>query len=78
MSADQHPRPDFVKRARDALVSVQTILPANFDVDEGPCVVCGGQLDTGWECNDCGADHFPAVHILLSKKRRLGEKPKCP
>ena len=40
--------------------------PADFDVDEGPCLVCGGQLDTGWECNDCGADHINGVRLIIS------------
>lgn len=23
------------------------------------CPECGGELDTGWECNDCGFDAMP-------------------
>lgn len=23
------------------------------------CPECGGELDTGWECNDCGFDARP-------------------
>lgn len=26
--------------------------------DQCPCVDCDGDLDTGWECNDCGFDAF--------------------
>lgn len=39
--------------------------PADFDVDDGDCLVCGGDLDTGWECNDCGADHYDGVRLLI-------------
>ena len=27
-----------------------------FLISEGKCPECGGELDTGWECNDCGRD----------------------
>jgi rubredoxin len=31
-------------------------------VDKEKCPKCGGGLDTGWECNDCGFDaHFFAT-----------------
>lgn len=26
------------------------------EVKQDRCPECGGELDTGWECNDCGAD----------------------
>jgi hypothetical protein len=45
-------------------------LPKDYDVDEGSCVKCGGQLDTGWECNDCGADHMFAVHRLIKEREK--------
>jgi len=38
---------------------------ATFDADDGSCLCCGGSLDTGWACNDCGADHFLGVQLLL-------------
>ena len=41
--------------------------PLDFDVDDGVCLVCGGELDTGWECVDCGADHRPGVQLLTLK-----------
>ena len=25
------------------------------------CPKCGGELDTGWECNNCGADCRPLI-----------------
>lgn len=25
------------------------------------CPECGGELDTGWECNDCGFDAKPEL-----------------
>lgn len=25
------------------------------------CPECGGELDTGWECNSCGFDALPLV-----------------
>jgi methionyl-tRNA synthetase len=27
------------------------------------CPKCGGELDTGWECNDCGHDARPDMPI---------------
>lgn len=30
-------------------------------VKEDVCPKCGGALDTGWECNDCGYDAMWAV-----------------
>jgi hypothetical protein len=27
-----------------------------FPLPDEKCLVCGGELDTGWECNDCGWD----------------------
>ncbi len=49
------------------LQDVVVVVPPDFDTEDGPCVICGGELDTGWECNDCGADHRPAVMMLLSR-----------
>jgi tRNA(Ile2) C34 agmatinyltransferase TiaS len=28
-------------------------------VDQDRCPECGGELDTGWECMDCGYDAQP-------------------
>jgi hypothetical protein len=28
---------------------------------EDSCPKCLGELDTGWECNDCGFDAMPLV-----------------
>jgi hypothetical protein len=37
---------------------------------EDICPLCQGELDTGFECNDCGADHEPSLdhlyHYLLN------------
>lgn len=30
-------------------------------IDEDTCPECGGELDTGWECNDCGFDCRPEI-----------------
>jgi len=30
-------------------------------VKQDICPQCGGELDTGWECNDCGFDAHPEV-----------------
>lgn len=30
-------------------------------VKEDICPKCGGSLDTGWECNKCGADCRPLI-----------------
>lgn len=26
--------------------------------ENGKCLTCGGELDTGWECTECGADNM--------------------
>jgi Zn ribbon nucleic-acid-binding protein len=31
------------------------------------CPECGGELDTGWECNDCGFDAMPEAKQLPPK-----------
>lgn len=35
----------------------------SLNQEEPKCLKCGGFLDTGWECNDCGWDgidwYFP-------------------
>lgn len=31
-------------------------------VDDDKCPKCGGELDTGWECNDCGYDAAWVAH----------------
>lgn len=31
------------------------------DGDDVPCVKCGGVLDTGLECTECGHDNYEAV-----------------
>lgn len=28
------------------------------------CPECGGELDTGWECNDCGFDARPEMQLM--------------
>lgn len=43
------------------------------------CPFCRGSLDTGWECNDCGADlrehAYPWWQRLINKARmRVGLK----
>lgn len=56
------------QRTRNANV-VMTGFPAGFDPDadsdEQICTECGGELDTGWECNGCGLDfgHLMSLHI---------------
>lgn len=30
--------------------------------DDERCPECGGPLDTGWECNDCGFDAMPEAY----------------
>ena len=39
------------------------------------CATCGGSLDTGWECNDCGLDWmawaYPWWQRLMDKIRKF-------
>lgn len=39
--------------------------PLDFDIEEDPCLVCDGELDSGWICMNCGADHFEGVMLLI-------------
>lgn len=34
------------------------------------CPECGGCLDTGWECNDCGYDAKPEATSIPPRSRR--------
>lgn len=34
------------------------------DVSQDRCPECGGELDTGWECNDCGYDARPIARSI--------------
>lgn len=45
------------------------ILPKKFDPQTSNCTVCGGTLQTGWECGRCGADHWPAVERMLKRQK---------
>lgn len=36
------------------------------------CPYCSGDLDTGWECNDCGADWMP-IERLQAVVKSQGE-----
>lgn len=38
-------------------------------VNEDICPECGGDLDTGWECNDCGYDAKPEAYTDLDRAR---------
>jgi hypothetical protein len=49
-----------------------SILPPSFNTNSDGCVLCGHTLDVRWECTGCGADHFPAVQLLI-KKRGAGK-----
>tara|TARA_R110000764_G_scaffold203005_1_gene288260 strand:+ start:510 stop:944 length:435 start_codon:yes stop_codon:yes gene_type:complete len=54
----------------DAKGEVPIPFPADFDTEEGECLACGGSLDTGWECNDCGADHYQGVKLLSDTRNQ--------
>lgn len=43
--------------------------PAERKVSQDICPKCGGELDTGWECNDCG---FDAIGLALSHAHSRG------
>lgn len=45
-------------------------------IDQDICPECGGSLDTGWECNDCGFDAKPeADRMPHIKDPRNGSAP---
>jgi len=33
-------------------------------IEQDICPMCLGELDTGWECNECGYDAMPLVKGL--------------
>lgn len=44
------------------------------------CPQCGGELDTGWECNDCGYDAMNEAYPpdARAREKRLAEKERKP
>ena len=43
-----------------------------FIIAEDCCPECGGELDTGFECNRCGFDAMPECKNIDIEKRRKG------
>lgn len=43
-------------------------------VDQEQCPECGGALDTGWECNDCGFDAQWIAYPQSERERDKGIK----
>lgn len=39
-------------------------------VSENRCPMCLGELDTGWECNECGYDAQPWIKTRLAENER--------
>lgn len=39
-------------------------------VADNKCPVCGGELDTGWECNGCGKDCQPLIRMVNDELKR--------
>ena len=35
-------------------------------IEQDKCPMCLGELDTGWECNECNYDAHPIAQRLLS------------
>lgn len=42
-------------------------------IDHDRCPECNGELDTGWECNDCGFDARPELKRSPSWKAEHGD-----
>ena len=53
----------------DTPPKVPVPFPPDFDPDESRCLVCGDELDTGWECTGCGADHYFGVKLIISEMK---------
>ena len=32
-------------------------------IDDDVCPICFGELDEGWECNECGCDFSPRPNL---------------
>lgn len=47
-----------------------------FYARQNECPECGGPLDTGWECNDCGYDAMDEAYppSLRAAEKQLTEK----
>jgi len=54
----------------DALLHV-----AEIAVNRDECPKCGGELDTGWECNDCGFDAKPILDEWHRKRESTTVPP---
>jgi hypothetical protein len=59
----------FVSRrnARREVGKYEKIIAANLRRDriwQDLCPECGGELDTGWECNDCGFDAMQEAKLI--------------
>jgi tRNA(Ile2) C34 agmatinyltransferase TiaS len=40
---------------------LQSVAVRKWTAMQDICPECGGELDTGWECNSCGFDALPLV-----------------
>lgn len=45
------------------MAEIRTHPAVHAKVQKDQCPKCGGELDTGWECNSCGFDAMPFIHI---------------
>lgn len=63
------------KSVRDAVASypiTSPVIRTAVALEDG-CPECGGELDTGWECNDCGYDARPLVKA--ARPQEFEKKP---
>lgn len=66
------PRATVLDKSRYPVVSQE--LREHCVAREG-CPECGGELDTGWECNDCGFDALPIRQKMERQDVRTDDKP---
>lgn len=45
-------------------------------IREDKCPDCGGDLDTGWECNSCGADFQVRANKVVDRRALLAAPQK--
>lgn len=54
---------------------IRSIAVRKWTAMQDKCPECGGALDTGWECNDCGFDALPLVAKQFGLDTPTRERP---
>lgn len=60
-------RPNSRRNAHIVLTAFPVGFDPDCDADEQVCSECNGQLDTGWECIDCGLDFGNLMMLYINR-----------